>query len=262
MASLPYALVRPAKRGPRLGAVVALIALLGVLTGAAYGIRALAGRSRSTHDGVGLPTPSSSAPAPDPQLGTGPLSLAAIPIRADELPGWQVMPPDPDTEDQAADAGMNRCLGQRANASAPIVEQSETDYQLGPYSISSQAERMPSQAAVKADLAPIHDPKLKTCVQRWFRRDFAHAAPGAHLTSLNVEIVPGSHGGPASIAGTMSIQCLITVNGATRTVFLTTTVITGRRIESQVTFTGVNAPVDAGLQQRLVTAVALRTAQA
>ncbi|HZC71699.1 MAG TPA: hypothetical protein VE442_13475 [Jatrophihabitans sp.] len=54
---------------------------------------------------------------------------------------------------------------------------------------------------------------------------------------------------------------MVTVNGAARAIYVASVAITGRRIEAQLTFTGVDGPVDASLRQRLVAAVAARTAR-
>ena len=251
-----YADVRPARRGPRPGLIAGVLALLLVLGGAGYGVHRLA--SHSSHAAaVGVPTASGVLSTAAP---IGKLALSAIPVTADELPGWQVSAPDSSPSDIESDKKLAHCMGVKYTGvrHGPTAE---ADYRLGPYLVSSWAQRM-RHSDVASDVAMLTNPRLRGCMRKPMGHDLAKAIPGARLRSARLEIRAGTHGGPANLAGIISTRLVLEIHGQTRTMYVDSAMIAGRRLESQITFTGVDGRVDAAVQARLVAAVAERTADA
>jgi hypothetical protein len=252
-----YAVVRPARQRGRPAMIAAVIVAVAVLAAGGYGIHRLTARHTSAGTQAALPSvlPSATAPA-------GKLPLSDIPVTPAELPGWEVTAPHSGTSasEAASDRKLAACVGV-AYTGPSTGPDAESDYRLGPYVISSQAQRMPP-AAVAADLAVLRNPKLRGCFLKPARREFAHAVPGARLSSVRLQIETGAHGGPANLAGVISVQVGYKVQGQLRVIYVDSVLIAGHSIESQLTFTGVGAPVDPTIEARLIAAVAGRAAQA
>lgn len=250
---------RPARRGVRPGRVAVGIVFVAVLAVVGYEIHGITTSDGATTSGrPTTPTVSSAAPG-----GSGGIALAAIPITPAELTGWRVTATRHRSGDDGSERQMARCTGLPSTASqmGALVE---TNYEQGPYRISSQAQRMRTQAAVRADTAMLRNPKLAECLGRWGRRAFVKGLAGrARLRAFHLQITPGPHGGPSNVVGTAAGRIVLTTqDGRTGTLYLDTYFIVGERLESEVDFTGFGAPVDPVLQAKLVAAVAGRTASA
>jgi hypothetical protein len=217
----------------------------------------------TTSDGATSGRPTTPAISSAASGGSGGIALAAIPITPAELAGWRVTATRHRSGDDGSQRQMARCTGLPSTASqmGALVE---TDYEQGPYRISSQAQRIRTQAAVRADTAMLRNPKLAECLGKWGRRAFVKGLAGrARLRSFHLQITPGPRGGPSNVVGTAASRIVITGrDGRTATLYIDTYFIAGERLESEVDFTGFGAPVDPSLQAKLVAAVAGRTASA
>jgi hypothetical protein len=227
-----------------------------MVAGAGYGIHRLSSRSSD----AASTGPTASIP-PSPQAAVGKVALSAIPVTPDELPGWQVSPPSADTSsDVESDKKLAKCMGVKYSARLTGA-MAEADYRLGPYLVTSQAQRM-RHSDVAADVAMLDNPKFRSCFRKPLRREFGEAIPGARFNSSRLQITSRAPGAPANVVGVISLQVAFAANGQTRMMYFDSALIAGRRIESQLVFIGVDSPVDGEIQAQLIAAVAGRTAAA
>lgn len=210
--------------------------------------------------------PISSAPASTsaPTAAITAPKLATLPVQPSDLPtGWTSVPSTPSTAgDAAKEAALVACVGGRSTV-ADHLTRSEKDYQQGNNEISSNAQLMKTQDDVTSDTALLHSPKINSCYEQAARKSAAGALPaGATLDSVKFTVTTGANGGPRNVVAVGRGTLRVTAKGQTITVYEDVIFITGNRIEGEIDFTGLGAPIDSALEQHLTTAVANRIASA
>jgi hypothetical protein len=258
-----------------------------MITAAAAGALFLAGCSGSSTDGKGSaasvsasPSGSPSAPTTSASTPSAPTSspptsasggsgaaarIAGIPVQAGDLPsGWKVSPSDSSVsaDDAAKQAALVKCVG-ATDTSAHRLARVEKDFSQGTNDIESNAQAMQSADDVEADVALLQSPKVSACYSRIIRKSLEDEAPsGATIDSLQYSIVSGSQGGPSNLVAVGHGVVKLSSGGQTVTLYADTFFIRGDRIEAEVDFSSLGARVDSALEQKVVTAVARRAADA
>jgi hypothetical protein len=256
-------------RGPYLAALAALcVALAGCSASATNGrghLAAARGSGGFPTSAAAPPSPVASSPAglPSAPVTAGRLPLARIPVQqADVPPGWTASTGSSGGGGQM-DAQLAACIGAKSSDADQIANVNGDTFDQGGSEISSSASRYKTQADVDNDVKLLSSPKLDACLTKTLREGVASSAPpGASVDSVSFHVSPGSHGGPSNVVGIGTGKLTLSADGASISAYLDIAFITGPRVEAEVDFTGLGAPIDKSLQRRLVAAVASRAARA
>jgi hypothetical protein len=249
-----YARMVPTHRGPRVGRIVLVVVVAALLAGAAYGLHRVT--ARADHKLSEVADPPMVTISPDI---SGPMTLSGIPVRLNELPdGWTQVPPDQHDSNATPDPAGCR---EHDHDERAHLDEASSEFKENGYVVESGAQRVASQAVVRADLADFAAPRAERCLQLMFRRGFAGAAQGATVRAVRVRVRMGTAGGPSNVAGVITGGATIAANGRSVRLYFELVMITGDRVESTVMFMRAGVPIDPWLRDPLVAAVADRTAQ-
>lgn len=240
---------------------------------------ALAGCSSSTPghgtggtSAISTMTPASvggSASAPTtPAAGTGPASssssspLAAINLTAKDLPaGWTAAPATPTSGADAAraQAQIAACVGGRNTYPDSTGVTQSPDFSQGEATISSQVTAYRSQQDVDSDVAMLSSPKIDSCYAAEAKAQAAGSLPaGATISAVSVHVTPHPSGEPANVAAMVVGTISVTASGQQVTVYDTSALITGPKVEVDVDFENIGQPLPGALQDHLIAVVAGR----
>jgi hypothetical protein len=209
------------------------------------------------------PSPSASArvsaPAPSP---ASPAQLELIVLHTADLPaGWTGSPHVPDTSSAADAAEMAACVGVPNSEKNKVSEANSDSFALGDATISSSASSYRSQSDIDTDLALLTNPKTAQCYEQLMKKTLATSLPaGATVDSTSFTITPGSAGGPANVAATLTGTVTVSVSGQKVEVYPTIVFITGKQLEAEVDVMNLGSPVPAATMSTIVAAVATRAA--
>ncbi len=240
--------------------VVVLAALCTAIAGCSSSKKTPSSEPPSSSSSATLP----SSPTPSEQTSSTAIDkahLAAITLKDSDLPaGWTSAAPSPNTDDAAAQAQMATCLGVRNTFKDSVDEAQSQDYTMGDATISSDATSFRSQADIDNDVAMLKRPKIDSCYAKLVRAEAGPALPaGTKITAVSVHVTPG--GEPSNVAATVTGKLTVSVSGQTVVVYDDTALISGPRIEAEVDFENVGAPIPATLQKQLIAKVAARAAR-
>ena len=236
---------------------------------------ALAGCSSSTpgHGTARTSTSAPSTPAPStPAGGTGLASsagsgpLAAINLTAKDLPaGWTATPATPDSGGDAAraQAQIAACVGGRNTYPDSAGVTQSPNFSQGEATISSQVTAYKSQQDVDSDVAMLSSPKIDSCYATEAKAQAAGSLPaGATISAVSVHVTPHPSGEPSNVAAMVVGTISVTANGQHVTVYDTSALIGGPKIEIDVDFENIGQPLPGALQDRLIAVVASRARNA
>ncbi len=189
--------------------------------------------------------------------------LTAIALHASDLPaGWAGTPPDPDPNEASENAALAACVGGKDTSPDETGESNSDDYALDNASVSSSAISFKSQADVTSDIAILKSPKIDSCYKQLAVSELGALPAGATLTSTEIEVTPGSGGGPSNVVATGSGKIEVTVSGQQLAFYLDIAFITGPLIEAEVDFFNIGGTVPTALRTSLIAKVAARAAAA
>lgn len=223
-----------------------------------------ASASPGTSSGASSAASTSSAPSASSGASPAPLSeLKKIVLRQTDVPsGWKGTPYKPDPTDSANQAALVQCVGSRNTDSDKVAEAHSDDFSLGDATISSAATSYRSQSDLDTDVAMLHSPKLGPCYEQLVKKQLGASLPaGATIDSASIQIMPGSAGGPANLAGTGTGTIKVRVNGQQVPLYLTVAFIVGPLIQAEVDTENIGTPVPASVVNALVATVATRAAK-
>jgi hypothetical protein len=185
--------------------------------------------------------------------------LTAIALQASDLPaGWAGTPSEPDSDEASEDAALATCVGGKDSYPDATGESNSDDYALDNANISSSATSFQSQADVTADIANITSPKIDSCYKQLAVSELGALPAGATLTSVEIDVTPGSAGGPRNVVATASGKIEVTVSGQQLAFYLNIAFITGPLIEAEVDFFNIGGTVPTALRTSLIAKVAAR----
>jgi hypothetical protein len=189
--------------------------------------------------------------------------LTAIALQASDLPaGWAGTASDPDPAEASEDAALAQCVGGKDSYPDETGESNSDDYGLDNASISSSATSFRSPADVTADTAIIKSPKIDSCYKQLAVSQLGGLPAGATLNSAEINVTPGSAGGPSNVVATASGKIEITASGQVLDFYLNIAFITGPSIEAEVDFFNIGSPVPAALRASLIAKVSARAGAA
>ena len=253
-----YPVVRPARRGPRVGRIVLVILVVAVLGAGAYGLHRVTQHAEKQLADQSVPT--ATAPTLEPLTTT---SLSAIPVQVGELPyGWTTDPPDTSsTSDSMSDAEMDACMG--IHVTDPTFgPKAETHFDLDKASwINSVAQQIPSRASLRPELAALKSPKAPHCMAMSIRAGIASTGSGIVLHGFRLHVARGLKGGPHNIVWLMTARATLSANGRRVGLYLQSVLIASNDVGASVDILGIGVPIDLALRNRLIDAVSGRVAQ-
>lgn len=244
-------------RGRRGARILVVLLVLVMCAGAVAALVILRGARAVSGQG------SAAAPV-RPGPGTrGHAALAAINLQPSEMAGWTMTPHHQLKHSAAlgaADRQMLHCLGLGHLARHQVATAHSPDYALGDMQANSSVTRYRSHRDVRAEIAAFHKPKAQRCIARSWRK----AAPtlplpaGVHLARADARLSPAPRHAPRNVAGVLTAMLAVEGNGRQVNVYVTDTLIFGRRIDADVAVTTTGTPVSPRLQATLVNRVAAR----
>lgn len=102
---------------------------------------------------------------------------------------------------------------------------------------------------------------ISACYQSLATKAVRTSLPaGATFVSADLKVLPTPAGAPKNVVALATGRIIVKVSGHTVTLYQTSAFITGRLIEAKVDLQGVDAPVAASTQERLIDLVAVRAA--
>jgi hypothetical protein len=153
------------------------------------------------------------------------------------------------------------CVGGR-NTKRDQLSTAKADFHRGANQVTSSATRYRSQRDVAADTALLRKPRFNACLRNAGRKELSTGLPaGASLESLSFRMKPGSKSGPRNVVGAGTATVILRATGRTIRMYMNVYFITGPRIEVELDFLGVGAPIAHRVQQRAVARVARRAAR-
>lgn len=215
--------------------------------------------------------PVSSAPVSSPAAASSPVvagppatpQLTAIALQASDLPaGWAGTASDPDPAEASEDAALAQCVGGKDSYPDETGESNSDDYGLDNASISSSATSFRSPTDVTADIAIIKSPKIDSCYKQLAVSQLGGLPAGATLNSAEIDVTPGSAGGPSNVVAGASGKIEITASGQLLDFYLNIAFITGPSIEAEVDFFNIGTPVPPALRASLIAKVSARAGAA
>jgi hypothetical protein len=192
------------------------------------------------------------------------IALQRIPLRRGDLPsGWVAHKPKPDDPgSDAFDEQFASCVGAVGGTGA-VSSAKGPDFDNGPAEISSSANRYASQQEIDKDVEILTSPRAESCLNSALHDMLVKTLRGkAQLGAVQLAITAGPNGGPANVAATATGTITLSRAGQSIQLFIDIAFITGPRIEADVEFFDVGAPVDPRLRQQLIQLVARRAARA
>ncbi len=188
------------------------------------------------------------------------LPLSAVVVHPADLPSdWSSQPGGPSPTQAADSAAFARCVGVTDTNPDVVGAAYSPIFSLGAETITSSVSRFRHAADVASDSAAIANPKAASCLARIVRPHLVASLPsGATLKKFSLQIVLGPGAGPSNLAATTYVTATVTSAGAQTTVFDTTAIVTGNRVEAQVSFASLGNQVPARLQAGLIAKVAKR----
>jgi hypothetical protein len=187
--------------------------------------------------------------------------LAGIVVQAADLGvGWTSEAHQDDPDDAANQAALLQCAGvTKSTASDKVDTANSPDFSQNGASVSSSATTYKTQADIDADVAVLKNPKISGCYEQLFQTQLAKTLPaGSSVTSVKMEITPGTNGGPANVAAIGGGTITATVSGKSVTIYVGVAFITGPLLEAEVDFENPTQPIPTAIFSGLVTAVATR----
>lgn len=252
-----YPVVRPARRGPRVGRIVLVILVVAVLGAGAYGLHRVTQHAEKQLADQSVPT--AIGPTLEPLTTT---SLSAIPVQVGELPyGWTAVPADPGTSSPATDSQMTACVGQESPNDPGFGPKPESDFAQGQFKVESDAQRITSVAGLRAQIAVLRNPKVPACLAKGMRQTFTAKAAGAKLLRFRMHVRAGPHDGPANVLATITMQMIISANDRIVVAHFDSVLIASKKVAASISFFSYGAPFDAALRAKLTGAVSGRVAQ-
>jgi len=215
--------------------------------------------------------PVSSAPVSSPAAASSPVvagppatpRLTAIALQRADLPaGWVGTPPDPNPAQAAEDAALATCVGGKDTFPDETGESDSDDYSLDNASISSSAASFQSPADLTSDIANLKSSKIDTCYKQLAVSELGALPAGATLDNAEIDVTPGTGGGPSNVVATATGRIEVTVSGQLVAFYLNIAFITGPSIEAEVDFFNIGTPVPTALRASLIAKVAARAGAA
>ena len=232
--------------------------------------------SASTTSAVTTPSPApstssagSSSPSASTGTGTGTGTapshdvLSGLVVQASDLPtGFTSQPHDTTTDDDTNQQQIVACVGSTSvNPADKIEEVNSDDFVKDPLTISSDATSYTSQAAVDALVQVIQNPKAEDCFKTLLQQQVASS--GGSVTAADIQVTPGTNGGPSNVVAVLQGKVDITVSGQQASVRVAEVFIEGRQLLATVSGEAINAPVDLDvLEKQVATALCTRVAAA
>ena len=205
-------------------------------------------------------SPASASSKADPLLAQIVLGRADLPT------GWTATPTaTPTATRPASNSGQSAlvtCVGGKNTSADKTASLSSDAFTRSAATITSSAARYRSQADITADISLLKSPKISACYKALTIQSLRASLPaGATIASGGLEVVPAPKGGPANVVAVATSKFVVNAGGRPVTLYQTTAYITGRLIEAEVDFQGVDAAVPTALQEQLIDVVAGRAAK-
>lgn len=188
--------------------------------------------------------------------------LEQIVLQAGDLPGWTATPYQDDPNDSQDYAELLRCTGAPNTDGDKVAEANSSDFALDQATVSSNATSFRSQADVDGDVAMVRGAKFAGCYQSLGKQQLSKGLPaGTVIRSVKASVTPNSVGGPANLVATAAAVISVVADGRPLTIYSDVAFISGPKIEAEVDFENVGSRVPAALRNKLVQAVAARSAR-
>ena len=204
--------------------------------------------------------------APPASSKADPLLSQIVLGRADLPTGWTATPTATPTAAPAASSSgqsaLVACVGGKNTSPDKTASLSSDAFTQSAATITSSAARYRSQAAITADIGLLKSPRISACYKALTTQSLRASLPaGATIASGGLEVVPAPKGGPANVVAVATSKFVVNASGQPVTLYQTTAFITGRLIEAEVDFQGVDTAVPTALQEQLIDVVAGRAAK-
>ncbi len=208
---------------------------------------------------TGSPTPSTSGSSAPPATP----ALRAIVLQAADLPStWKGTPYQADPTTGSDQAALVRCIGGKNTGPDETGEADSADFDLGNATISSSASSYRSASDIAADTALLRSSKASACFESLTRKELPSSLPaGSKIGAMSFVFSAPAKGLPSSVVAQLAARIAVTVQGQTLTLYTDSAFIAHGLVEAEVDFEDVATHVPAGLQTRLVTLVATRSAR-
>ena len=191
--------------------------------------------------------------------------LAPMNVQLSDLPAGWVVQPDSSDSDDSGDSGdsdgqsVPQCVGAKDTDPDIVATANSSSFALNEATINSSATSYRSAADIHTDTAILANPSLPDCFKQEIESSYpAGLKAGETLADVAVTVTPRTPDEPANVASTLNVAVTVADGGQTATAYTSSVLITGKQIESQVTFQTVGQPISADLMDSIVTKVANR----
>jgi hypothetical protein len=164
-------------------------------------------------------------------------------------------------------ADLSRCAGIRDTFPDQVAEARSLKFTSGPETVDTDVESYRTEADVTGDLSDLRSAKAQDCAVAQAKAEAASNLPtGAHLTAVKAAFtaspVPALKNIVEEGTITLTITLTITYKNKRITAYVNAYNVVGPRLEGNISFTQIGAPVSAETQTRLLTIFSKRLSKA
>jgi hypothetical protein len=193
-------------------------------------------------------------------------TLDSINVHAADLPGWDSTADDSsDDGSDGSDDGesMATCVGRRDTDDDIIAEADSDDFDHGSVDVYSSVDRYKTQSDIDTDAAIARSSKFIGCLRPLLKHEVQASLPtGVTLKSLSLVRTSRVTGQPSNLVAVLDTVARIEANGHVQTEYESDALISGPKIEVDLTITDTGKPASASLQKRLIATLAARATRA
>jgi hypothetical protein len=198
--------------------------------------------------------------------GSHDVALSRITVQRSDLPrGWQPLRSPPGTANDRDQEAALAC-GHAPGTDSHVVQRVHSQFQNDPNSrqivgVTSQVERMRSQADVDTDVSTLTSKRALACYRAVLRKQLPRTLKaGARLMSVRFTAKAVRDSYPTNVVALETGRAKILSGGQATIMFFDLAHITGPRLEALVAVTAVGRPADPRLEQQVIALVAHRAA--
>ncbi len=210
-----------------------------------------------------------SAPTSVPTSAASPVTpasasqLTGIVLKSSDLPaGWTGAPFQGNPHIDAINAAFDKCLGIRDPRPDQVADVHSQSFSMGRATIDSEATSYRFASDITLQGVAVSKPNYASCEETAWRVALATELPaGETIGGITATVTQGPGGGPANVIGSVAETLIIMKSGVGVPIYVRGVFAVGPLVVALVNYTGVEQPVPADLQAKLLNLVATRAAR-